>query len=106
MSNFTPDDWIAAGYKRFEANPVMDGDASFLLEKIIYDEDGVTIRYHIHAKVFDLGKYKIDKKWGIDPSVQFRAGITTDISLHTENHKAAEEQFDLLWKALGKPYDA
>lgn len=104
MSQFTPEDWIAAGYKRFEANPIIDAEAVFLLERIIYDEDGVTIRYHIHVKVFDHSKYNINQKWGIVPFVQFRNHITTDISLHTDDPKAAEAQFELLWNAMGKPY--
>lgn len=103
MQEFTPEDWIAAGYTRFEKNPAMDGYALFGLQKCVRDEDGSNKRYYITVMVYDLREMN-GRTWGFSPKVQFNHEVTTDISLHTDDPKVAEERFDVLWKALDRPY--
>lgn len=102
---FVPADWLAAGYRRFEAND-MNPQAAFMVQKAICDEDSGRKRYFITVGVYDYEKFKhkAPTRWGFSPEVQFTRDVTMNVSLHTSDPEVAEAEFNALWLSLGKPY--
>ena len=110
MSNkdFVPQDWIQAGYTRFESNKDMNPNESFSLQKRIRDEETGNTRYFITVGVYDYEAFldKAPYRWGFQPYVQFTRDVTMNVSLHTSDPAVAEAEFHALWLAIGKPcYD-
>ena len=109
MTKLSAQDWIDAGYKRY--NQTMFNNADYLLQKLVSDEAGkcyyitVDVYEHFNKSYFRDGM----SKFGFQPSVQFRqeGKLTVDIDLLLEENsslKEIEDQFNTLWEALGKPY--
>lgn len=121
----TPDDWIAAGYKRFDvANKEMNKLADFLLQKRFDDDKGK--KYFITVYCYDRTKYPEHyRQWLIDnrshvgintigymPTAQFVLGDNlphfdiemSGIESMTGGIKAVEDWFEVFWKVFRQPY--
>ena len=104
MKEFTPQDWIAAGYTRFEASDMRPGE-DFFVQKRIRDENG-DVLYHITVSVTDVSKIpgvQLPHRWGFTPRVDFRCEPTVEVAVHTSDPEVAEAKFHDLWVFLGKP---
>lgn len=104
-----PEDWIAAGYKRFEfSDRTLNKLADFGLQKRFDDEEGK--KYFITVYVYDWSKYPQHHgdPFGFMPDVQFRLGNdapTFDITMNgTFDIAIVEKEMKRLWEHFGKPY--
>ena len=112
------DDWIAAGYKRFELNTApLNKNADFGLQKLFRDDTGK--QYYITVYVYDRTRYpgypwdsKDDAPYGFIPTAHFFVG---EEGAHSQpffniemngrfNITEAEEWFAKIWELFGKPY--
>lgn len=114
----TPDDWVAAGYKRFDvANKEMNKLADFLLQKRFDDDEGK--KYFITVYCYDRTKYPEPYRShvgintiGYMPTAQFVLGDNLphfDIEMNgiesmTGGIKAVEDWFEVFWKVFRQPY--
>lgn len=110
------DEWIAAGYKRFETrNNSLNKNSDFGLQKLFRDEIGK--RYYITVYVYDRTRYpgypwleKEPQQYGFMPTAQFHTNDTTFFNIEMNqvsgpfNIAEMEEWFDSLWRFFGKPY--
>lgn len=109
------DDWLSAGYKRFEFSK--EGDifksADFGLQKLFRDDTGK--RYYITVYVYDRSRYPgypwedaLPEPYGFVPTTQFNLGENMawfDVGMNGKFTIAeCEEWFDKLWVLFGKPY--
>ena len=100
-------DWLDAGYKRFENTGHIKQYADFGLQKCVRDEKGK--RYYITVFVYDMTKYHQDY-FSFVPDVQFRdfdGKHTVSMEMHTRKETTVQEVedfFDKMWKAVGMPY--
>jgi len=102
---FTPDDWIGAGYRRLESNKWMKPNEAFMLEKSVTDTGTGRVRYTIAVGVYDYSELpKAPTKWGFSPTVRFNRSATMEIGIFTNDPAAAEAEIDAAWVALGSPY--
>lgn len=114
----TPDDWIAAGYKRFDVpNKEMNKLADFLLQKRFDDDEGK--KYFITVYCYDRTKYPEPYRShvgintiGYMPTAHFALGdnlphfnieMNSIETLHG-GIKAVEDWFEVLWKVFRQPY--
>ena len=107
MSNkdFVPQDWLQAGYTRFESNKDMSPNEEFMVQKRVIEDGTGRTRYFITVGVYDFDKFKsVPYRWGFSPKVQFQRDVTLDVTAHTSDPAVAEAEFEALWVALGKPY--
>lgn len=105
-NEIVPDDWIAAGYRRYESNKIINPNVSFMVQKRVFEEDTGITRYFISVDVYDYeGKKNMPYRWGFSPRVQFSRDVTLDVTLHTDDPFVAEAEIAALWVAIGKPYD-
>ena len=114
----TPDDWIAAGYKRYEVrNKQMNKLADFLLQKRFDDDVGK--KYFITVYCYDRTKYPEphvrffkDKPIAYTPTAQF---VLDDNLPHFNIEmnavetlpggiRAIEDWFEVFWKVFRQPY--
>lgn len=104
-TEFTPDDWIAAGYRRLESNNWMKPNEAFMLEKSVTDTGTGRVRYTIAVGVYDYSELpKAPTKWGFSPTVRFNRSATMEIGIFTNDPSVAEAEIDAVWLALGRPY--
>lgn len=106
------DDWINAGYKRF--NQATMNNSDYLVQKLFADDKGK--RYYLTVYVYEhFNKEYYSRllpgisKFSFTPDVQFQQGDkpTVDIKLIlSKDHtiKDVEQQIEVLWESLGKPY--
>ena len=114
----TPDDWIAAGYRRHEIrNKEMNKLADFLLQKRFDDDEGK--KYFITVYRYDSTKYPESyirffetKPIAYMPTAHFVLGDNlphfniemNGIESMTGGIKAVEDWFEVLWKVFRQPY--
>ena len=110
----TPQDFIDAGYRKFDQVKHIREHAAYGLQKLISDSVGK--RYHITVYVYD--NREINSRFGANipdfsfsPDCQFRDGkenemfVNVELLLHKDNTiKDIEQKFDTIWKALGCIY--
>ena len=112
------DDWIAAGYKRFELdNSPINKLADFGLPKLFRDDTGK--RYYITVYVYDRTCYPgypwndaMPEQYGFMPTAQFHVGEEGSYEQPFFNIEMngrftiteAEEWFAKIWELFGKPY--
>ena len=103
----TVQDWIDAGYKRFNQVKHVKPYAEFGLQKCISDNKGK--RYHITVFVYDMSNYT-QQPFSFSPDVQFQNfdnKHTVSMELHTREETTVQEVedfFDKMWKGVGEPY--
>jgi len=114
MENVMLDDWIAAGYKRFELNESpLNKSADFGLQKLFRDDIGK--RYYITVYVYDRTRYPgypwhdaIPEPYGFMPTAQFHIKEESAFFNVEMNGKIdiaeMEVWFEGLWNLFGKPY--
>lgn len=106
------DEWIKAGYKRFEQVKYHKQYASFGLQKLISDSKGK--KYYITVFVYDNKALKqrhpdiTTDDFSYQPEVKFCSDLLTH-NLELSVHKGAtikhvEQAIEDLWLMLGKPY--
>jgi len=106
--------WIDSGYEKFSAVRHVKPYAAFGLQKLISDHIGK--RYYITVFVYDNTNHKASGRmpetspdYSFSPDVQFSGEINTtcvELIMHENSTiKDVEIHFDILWNALGKPYD-
>ena len=113
----TYDDWIAAGYKRYEVkNREMNKLADFILQKRFDDEDGK--KYYITVYCYDRTNYPPEylemcegKPIGFMPTVHFSLGEGCpffNIEMNGVEDRMGvehvEEWFDAFWDMCNRPY--
>lgn len=109
----TTDDWISAGYKRFEIPPknkTINNNADFLLQKRF--DDHVGKRYYITVFCYDRTAYPPPHNNGIGfmPTVQFVIESENkrpffNIELNDFQDIATVEAWvHTLWDLFGRPY--
>jgi hypothetical protein len=114
----TPDDWIAAGYKRHDvAKKEMNKLADFLLQKRFDDDEGK--KYFITVYCYDRTKYPEPYRSHVEgntigyiPTAQFVLGDNlphfniemNGIELLQGGIKAVEDWFEVFWKVFRQPY--
>ena len=110
----TPQDFIDAGYRRFDQVNHIREHAAYGLQKLISDSVGK--RYYITVYVYD--NREINSRFGANmpdfsfsPDCQFRDGeenemfVNVELLLHKDNTiEDIEQKFDIMWKALGSFY--
>lgn len=114
-----PQDWIDAGYKRWETNKTeINKLADFGLQKRIDDETGK--KYFITVYVYDWRPYKerghIGPEFGFMPDVQFgefgesedtNVSPIIDVTYHvreTDTVEKIEKFYEDMWEHLKRPY--
>lgn len=108
-----PEDWIAAGYRRFELHSEFNKRADFGLQKRFDDEKGK--KYFITVYVYDNKTLPMwneikqhTKEYGFMPNVQFRIGNDDpffDITIGgTFDIARCESEIERLWVHFGCPY--
>lgn len=111
----TLDDWIAAGYKRYEVtNRELNKLADFLLQKRFDDDEGK--KYFITVYCYDWTTYPEphirNKPIAYMPTAQFVLGDNlphfniemNGIESMTGGIKAVEDWFEVFWKVFRQPY--
>ena len=105
----TPEDWIKAGYRKFEGGSCRLNNSDFGLQKLIDDKKGE--RYYITVSVYDWNKYPAHRdggRYGYSPEVQFRETKdfpTVNLTVwERESVTEVEKVVDHIWKSVGKPY--
>lgn len=108
----TEQDFLDAGYKKFQQAKETIKMADWGLQKCIRDDLGK--RYHITIYVYSYAKYQHRtpglKDFGFSPEVQFREGElynTVDVSYHTNDDTKVfeiEQFFADIWETLDCPY--
>lgn len=111
------DDWLSAGYKRFEFSK--EGDifksADFGLQKLFRDDTGK--RYYITVYVYDRTRYPgypwneaLPAPYGFMPTAQFNLilgehRVFFNVEMNGKIDIAEMEVwYELLWEMYGKPY--
>ena len=114
----TPDDWIAAGYKRYEVrNKQTNKLADFLLQKRFDDDEGK--KYFITVYCSDRTKYPEphvrffkDTPIAYAPTAHFVLGdnlphFNIEMNAVETLHggiRAVEDWFEVFWKVFRQPY--
>lgn len=110
----TPEDFVKAGYRKFDNVKYIKDFAAYGLQKLISDSVGK--RYYITVYVYDNReiKQKINENmpdFSLLPDCQFRDGeenemfVNIELVLHKDNTiEDIEQKFDTIWKALGCIY--
>lgn len=114
----TLDDWLAAGYKRYEVtNKEMNKLADFLLQKRFDDDEGK--KYFITVYCYDRTKYPEryrsnveERPIGFMPTAHFALGdnlphfeITMNgIETMTGGIQVVDDWFEVFWKVFRQPY--
>lgn len=114
----TLDDWIAAGYKRYEVtNRELNKLADFLLQKRFDDDEGK--KYFITVYCYDRTNYPEphmsffkNKSIAYTPTAQFVLGDNlphfniemNGIESMAGGIKAVEDWFEVFWKVFRQPY--
>lgn len=111
-NNIKPEDWIDAGYKKFDRVKHFRPHAAFGLQKLFSDESGK--RYYIAVYVYDNREIDLPEAYIPDfsyaPDVQFQpdSSPTMNVELILGGSdwsiQGVEQQFEDLWVAVGKPY--
>lgn len=107
----TIQDWLDAGYKRYDGNHLNNSD--FLLQKRFTDEAGK--KYFIDVWVYEHSKYEYYRRnsalppVAFQPEVQFQREVdmTLNVTLLMNNDSTiteVEQQVECLWLFLEKPY--
>ena len=107
------DDWLAAGYKRYEVkDKPMNRLADFLLQKRFDDERGK--KYFIVVYCYDKSKYPPPHNIGVGymPAAQYSLGDNLPFFNVEMNGiegwgggvEGVEGWFDRLWVLFGRPY--
>ena len=114
----TLDDWLSAGYKRFEMNnSPINKSADFGMQKLFSDDTGK--RYYITVYVYDRSRYP-GYPWGKDDEPQYGFMPTTHYTVGKDDEynypffnlemngtftiAEAEAWFEKAWEMFGKPY--
>lgn len=103
----TPENWINAGYCRFESyGGLLNRNADFGLQKRFDDENGR--KYFI--TVFVYGKLDDTRQYVFMPTVNINLGYgkpSFNIDMHgIFNIAQVEEHIEKLWVHFGRPYYA
>ena len=104
----TPEDFIQAGYKKFQNTAGKLAD--FGLQKLFADEHGK--RYYLTVWAYDWKDYPNiyqQHPWGFEPDVQFTGSKykTSNVQLIIDDSttvKEIEDTYEAFWEMLGKPY--
>lgn len=104
-----PEDWITAGYRRFElCDRLLNKSADYGLQKRFDDAQGK--KYFITVYVYDWSKYpqRHGERFGFMPTVNFNLGNDEpfyDITINgTFDIAQCEIEMERLWIHFGMPY--